>query len=307
MQISVASGKGGTGKTLVAVNLALTLAARGKTSGTRVQLLDCDVEGPNCHVFLKFNAASKQDVEVKIPKIDLAMCTYCGICADSCEFNAIVVGKASILLLPELCHGCGVCAYLCPRGAITEVIRQIGIVESGLSTLKNCEREGDSFPFSHGFLNPGEPLAPTVISRVRSHALDERTVILDAPAGNSCSMVESVMDTDFCVLVTEPTPFGLHDLVLAVETLRKLEIPSGVVINRCDLGDERVKQYCKAQNIPVLMEIPLDRRIAELYARGEPIIVHSERYRKMFRELLARIEDLCEQVLSDRRRQGEGA
>ncbi len=294
MQISVASGKGGTGKTMVAVNLALTKAAQNESRGSEIQLLDCDVEGPNCHVFLNPKIANKQTVEIKSPEIDETKCTYCGICRDNCEFNAIVVAKNSILLLPELCHGCGVCTYLCPTKAINEIIRQIGTVESGTASLKHIENQAAPLLFTHGFLDPGEPLAPAVIDCVRSTVRDRGTVFLDAPAGNSCSMVESVMNTDFCILVTEPTPFGLHDLVLAVETLEKLDIPSGVVINRCDLGDTRVEEYCRSQNIPILLEIPLDRRIAELYARGEPIIAHSRYYRNMFKELLLKVERLSQ-------------
>ncbi len=297
MQISVASGKGGTGKTMVAVNLTLTRAVQNQTPGAKVQLLDCDVEGPNCHVFLRPEITERQTVEVKAPRIDQASCTHCGVCSDSCEFNAMVVTRKSVLLLPELCHGCGVCAWLCPAKAISEIDREIGVVESGTVSLRSVAPSEPSNPsdllFTHGFLNPGEPLAPTVIGRVRSTAQDDCTIFLDVPAGNSCSMVESVMDTDFCILVTEPTPFGLHDLVLAVETLKKLNVPSGVVINRCDLGDRRVEEYCKSQNIPILLKIPLDRRIAELYARGEPVVAHSERYQDMFEELLVKVEKLC--------------
>ncbi len=282
MRIAIASGKGGTGKTMVAVNLALTKAACSEN----VQLLDCDVEGPNCHVFIKPTVTKRETVEVPVPKIDQEACTHCGVCGENCEFNAIVVGRKTTLLLPELCHACGVCSHVCPFGAITEIPRQIGTVESGYGNAP--------YPvsFTHGSLNPGEPLAPTVIGRVKDTA-GEGTVFLDAPAGNSCSMVESVMDSDFCLLVTEPTPFGLHDLRLAVETLKKLGVPGAVVINRCNLGDDRVREYCAEEGLPVLLEIPLDRRIAKLYARGEPIITHIEAYKQMFQQLLRQTEKQC--------------
>ncbi len=325
MRISIASGKGGTGKTTVAVNLALAAYyqmagefARGFTgecpseSGnqneTRVQLLDCDVEEPNCHIFLKPSIENKQEVKVPVPVVDEDKCTRCGICGDVCAFNAIMPGKHKVLVFPELCHGCGACSLLCPSKAISEVPRSVGILETGyvdVAKLAEAVSQGihldssgnngsfNTMGFAHGILNPGEILAPSVINEVKRTSQNDNLVIIDTPPGTSCSMVESVKETDFCLLVTEPTPFGLHDLELAVDTVKKLGVACGVVINRCDLGDLRVKEFCADKGIPVLLEIPLDRRIAELYAKGIPLVIGSENYLKMFWDLLDKAKRLA--------------
>ena len=228
MIISVASGKGGTGKTTVAVNLSLSIP--------NVQLLDCDVEEPNAHIFIKPKIDSKLFVSIPVPKVDKSKCNYCGRCAGVCEYNAIAVLKDNILVFSELCHGCGACSTLCPQNAIKEVDREIGLVEIGT--------KGD-LQFGHGRLNIGEAMSPPLIRAVKEHSNPVRTVIIDAPPGTSCPVIASIKNSDFCVLVTEPTPFGLNDLVLAVEVLRKLKIPFGVVINRSDLGNLDTHNYCK--------------------------------------------------------------
>ncbi|MBN2186229.1 MAG: ATP-binding protein [Dehalococcoidia bacterium] len=271
MVISVASGKGGTGKTLVATNLALTLSDKGK-----VQLLDCDVEEPNVHIFLHSDMNQSQPVLIPIPEIDEAKCTYCGKCAEICAYNAIAVVKNKVLVFPELCHGCGACSYLCPESAISEKGREIGVVER--ASLGNLE-------LVQGRLTVGEAMAPPIIREVKGHIDPTSTVIIDVPPGTSCPVIESVKGSDFCLLVTEPTPFGLSDFSLAVEVVRKLGIPCGVVINRDGVGDDKVEKYCQEQGIPILLKIPLDRNIAMLYSKGIPLIEGMPRWHDTFLRL----------------------
>jgi len=278
MIISVASGKGGTGKTLVATSLALSLRGRSK-----VQLLDCDVEEPNVHIFLRSTMNQSQPVFLPVPKVDETKCTYCGKCAEVCAYNAIAVIKQKVLVFPELCHGCGACSYLCPESAITEEGREIGVVETG--SLGNME-------FIQGRLAIGEPMAPPIIREVKRHIDPTKEVIIDVSPGTSCPVIEAVKGSDFCLLVTEPTPFGLNDLSLAVEVTRKLGIPSGVVINRVGIGDEKVEGYCHEQGIPVLLKIPLDRKIATLYSKGIPLIEGMPRWRKAFLRLFQHIKEI---------------
>ena len=279
MIISVASGKGGTGKTLVATSLALSLRGRAK-----VQLLDCDVEEPNDHIFLRYLAIKQsQPVFLPIPKIDETKCTYCGKCAEVCAYSAIAVIKKKVLVFPELCHGCGACSYLCPESAISEEGKQIGVVEIGNS---------EDLDFVQGRLAIGEIAAPFVIREVKKYVDPAGTVIMDIPPGTSCPVVEAVKDSDFCLLVTEPTPFGLNDLSLAVEVVRKLGITCGVVINRVGVGDEKVDSYCHEQGIPILLKIPLDRKIATLYSKGIPLIQGMPEWRNAFQRLFQDIEDI---------------
>lgn len=274
MIISVASGKGGTGKTTVAVNLALSL--------DRVQFLDCDVEEPNAHIFLKPVIREQEKAYIPVPEIDESKCLYCGRCAAVCAYRAIAVlppqedRKGSSLIFSHLCHGCGACSALCPEGAIKEVPRDIGVVETG-----HC---GD-MEFVHGRLKIGEAMASPLIRQVKKHVDPVRTVIIDAPPGTSCPVVASVKDSDFCILVTEPTPFGLHDLKLAVETIRVLGIPFGVVVNRADLGDKNTDAYCQQEHIPVFLRIPFKKEIAVAYSRGEPMVKAFPRAKKDFQEL----------------------
>ncbi len=275
MIISIASGKGGTGKTLVATSLALSLKEENK-----VQLLDCDVEEPNAHIFIKPDFSYQEKVCVPIPRVDEAKCTYCGKCAEVCAYNAIAVINRKVLVFPELCHGCGACTYLCPEAAISEDDKEIGIVETG---------SANGIEFVQGLLNVGEAMAPPIIRRVKEHINPEKMVIIDVSPGTSCPVVESIKGSDFCLLVTEPTPFGLNDLVLAVEVVRKLGIACGVVINRTGLGNGEVDEYCHREGIPVLLTIPLDTEIASQYSRGIPLVEGVPKWRNQFLELHAKI------------------
>jgi len=279
MIISVASGKGGTGKTLVAVSLALCLCDEGQ-----VQLLDCDVEEPNDHIFVHSAIGQSQPVLIPVPKVGETKCTYCGKCAEVCAYNAIAVIKQKVLIFPELCHGCGACSYLCPESAIAEEGKAIGVVETGNSG--NVE-------LIQGRLAIGELMAPPIIREVKKHIKPASEVIIDVPPGTSCPVVEAVSDTDFCLLVTEPTPFGLNDLSLAVEVVRKLEIPCGVVVNRVGVGDDKVEAYCQEQGIPILLEIPLDRRIAMLYSEGIPLVEGMPEWRNAFLKLFQDIKQIA--------------
>jgi MinD superfamily P-loop ATPase len=275
MIISIASGKGGTGKTTIAVNLALSLP-KGP-----VQLMDCDVEEPNSHLFLSPSIHLTTSVGISVPRIDESKCTYCGKCAKVCEYHAIAVILKNVLVFDELCHGCGACSYLCPEKAIFEVEREIGIIQEG---------SADGIPFVNGVLNVGEPMASPLIRKVKEKIQQDRIVILDAPPGTACPVIETVKGSDFCLLVTEPTPFGLNDLELAVGMLEKLRIPMGVVINKADIGDRKVWDYCNSKKIAVLMEIPMDREIAESYSKGIPIIFQKPSYIHKFQDLFEKMK-----------------
>lgn len=275
MIISVASGKGGTGKTTVAVNMALSLE--------NVQLIDCDVEEPNCHIFIKPVIKDRDKVFIPVPQVDTQKCDGCGRCQEVCAYNAVAVVKRKVIIFPELCHGCGSCSYFCPLDAIEEINNEIGIVEAGSK---------DEIGFVHGKLNTGMMMSPPIIREVKKRIDSKKTVIIDAPPGTSCPVITTIKDTDFVILVTEPTPFGLNDLSLAVEVVRKLGMPYGVVVNRSDLGDKKLDYYCEEENIPVLMRIPFDRKIAEIYSSGRAIIEVMTEYRNRFRDLYKKIEEI---------------
>jgi MinD superfamily P-loop ATPase len=276
MIISVASGKGGTGKTLVATSLAISLSANQK-----VQLLDCDVEEPNANILLRVAIKHRQPVYIPTPSIDETKCNYCGKCAEVCAYNAVAVIKEKVLVFPELCHGCGACSYLCPKSAITEEGKEVGVVERGNS---------ENLKLIQGRLNVGEAMAPPVIREVKKHIDQRSVVIIDVPPGTSCPVVEAIKESDFCLLVTEPTPFGLNDLSLAVEVVRELDMPCGVIINRVGVGNDEVDQYCHRQGIPILLKIPLDRNIAMLYSRGIPLVEGVPRWRQEFFRLFENIK-----------------
>ena len=274
MIISIASGKGGTGKTTVATNLASSLESD-------VKLLDCDVEEPNAHIFIKPDRETSEVVSIPIPQIDESKCNFCGECAKICAYNSLAVLKDRVLVFPHLCHGCGGCSLLCPRKAITEIHKEIGVVEKG----RTAELE-----FFSGILNVGEVMAPPLVRAVKRNVDSEKVNIIDAPPGTSCPVIESIKGSDFCVLVTEPTPFGLNDLILAVEVVRKLKILFGVVINRANLGDDKVEAYCENEKITIIMRIPFDRDIAVAYSKGIPLVEAKMEYREKFISMFEAIE-----------------
>jgi len=281
LKIGIASGKGGTGKTTVATNLA-------RVGRERVCYVDCDVEEPNGHLFLKPEISETLHVTVPVPRIDIPRCNFCGMCRDVCRFNALAVLFKSVLVFDELCHSCGGCALVCPFGAIQEEPREIGIVEKGKS---------NGIFFLGGRLNVGEAMAPPLIRAVKREIPRKELVLIDASPGTSCPVITALQEVDYCLLVTEPTPFGLHDLRLAVEMVRKISIPFGVVINRDGIGNADTEHYCSAENIPVLMRIPDDRRIAEAYSRGEMIVDTLPEIKSKFTDLLGKLLD-CKESLS---------
>lgn len=279
MIISVASGKGGTGKTTIATSLALSI-------GWKVQFIDCDVEEPNAHIFLKPKIEAKIKAIIPVPEVDERVCTFCGKCREVCAFNAIAVippkdsAQGNLLTFSHLCHGCGSCIHFCPSNALREVEKEIGVVELGTA---------EAIEFVHGRLNIGEAMAPPLIRKILTYQNHSCHIVIDSPPGTSCPVVSSVKGSDYCILVTEPTPFGLNDLKLAVGVLRQMNIPFGTVINRSDLGFDKTDEYCQQEKIPVLMRIPFDRQIAAAYSRGEPLVSAFPDYRKMFKELAEKI------------------
>jgi MinD superfamily P-loop ATPase len=285
MIISIASGKGGTGKTTIATNLALSL-------GSTVQLLDCDVEEPNAHLFINPVFEWTKTVATPVPEVDLDKCTFCGKCGDICQFKAIVVVGETVLAFEELCHSCGGCIAVCPEDAITEKGRELGVIQKG-------HRNG--IEFIHGKLRVGEAMSPPLIKKVLSYTDPAGLTIVDAPPGTSCPVIEAMKPADFVLLVTEPTPFGLYDLKLAVGAAKILNIPCGLVINRSDLGDEKVKAYADRENLPILLEIPFDRKIAEAYSRGDMIVDVMPKWKEKFLELYDAIKGLVSSHVGEQR------
>lgn len=276
MIIAVASGKGGTGKTTVSANLA-------RAASYPVQLLDCDVEEPNARLFVKGDLIRSEEMKVAVPEVDASLCDGCGQCSDFCRYHAIVPLRSEALVFPELCHGCGGCMRVCPKGAITEVGHRIGIVETF---------QAGHITLVQGCLDVGKAMAPPLIREVKARLISGMTAILDAPPGTSCPVIASIRGADLVVLVTEPTPFGLHDLKLAVDTVQGMGIPFGAVINRVGIGDGRVHDFCRSRDIPVLFEIPDDREIAEAYSRGELMVDALPEYRVHFQGFLASLWEL---------------
>ena len=255
MILSIASGKGGTGKTTVSVNLALSLG--------QVQLIDCDVEEPNDNIFIKADIEGSQDVSVEIPQIDPERCLNCGACANFCNFNAIVDLPSGIKIFPSLCHSCGGCKLVCQNDAISWKDKKIGYIRRG---------KKDDILFYDGFLDVGESRPTPIIKSLKYQIGTDIDTILDCPPGTSCSFLETVNGSDFCILVTEQTPFGFNGLKIAVEALKKMDIPFGVVINRDGIGDDEIEIFCKKETIPILLKIPYNKDIAKLYSKGESFI-----------------------------------
>jgi len=277
MIVSVASGKGGTGKTSVAVNMALSVG--------NVQFIDCDVEEPNVHLLLHPKLHKVQSVYTFIPLVNEALCSHCGDCSKFCQYNAIFASPQKVLVFPDLCHSCGGCELVCPKKAIGWEKYRIGTLKFG--------SVGD-LTLVYGELEVGKPLAVPVIKAVKQQITKGKIVILDSPPGASCPFVETVRGSDFCVLVTEPTPFGLHDLKITVQVLRKMLVPFGVIVNRAGVGDKKVYDYCKEENIRILMDIPYERKIAELYSRGVPFSLEMPEWTEKFQTLYGDIRQLVE-------------
>lgn len=276
MIVCVASGKGGTGKTTIATNLAAAL-------DEPVCFLDCDVEEPNAHLFLRPQMTASLDFAREVPEIDLEKCTFCGKCQEICQFNALAVLPETVLTFPELCHSCGGCFLVCPENAVLSAGRVVGQLEIG---------HRGKITFVHGRLRVGEALAPPLIRRVKQEAARHRGLtIIDAPPGTSCPMVYALWGADFALLVTEPTPFGLNDLELAVGAVRELNIPCGLVINRADLGDRRVQEYAVRENLPVFLEIPFDREAATAYAQGQLLVEALPRWYQWMLTLHNRLQE----------------
>jgi len=279
MIISIASGKGGTGKTTVATNLAVSVAGNAR-------LLDCDVEEPNSHLFINPVFEDARVVTTPVPEIDETKCTLCGKCAEVCQFKAIIVLGNTVLPFENLCHSCGGCMRACPEDAISWKQRELGMIQKG---------RRDGLEFINGTLRIGEAMSPPLIRKVRAEAGKDGPTIIDAPPGTSCPVIAAMKGADFVLLVTEPTPFGLHDLKLALGAVRILDIPCGLVINRSDMGDEKVKEYAREESLPVLMEIPFDRRIAESYSRGELIVESMPDWKDKFIGLYRKIDAIVKQ------------
>jgi len=280
MRIAIAGGKGGTGKTTFATNLAVALAAEGHTAA----YLDCDVEEPNGHIFLRPEIRRRREVGIPVPEVDLSLCTFCGACEDVCRFSAIITIGQKVLTFPKLCHGCGGCRYVCREQAIREVMRPIGIVEEG---------SAGEVAFVHGRLNIGEPMSPPLIRAVLESAPVGHSIIVDAPPGTTCPSIAAIKGSDVVLLVTEPTPFGTSDLELAVEMVHVLGLPLAVAVNRADIGDRQVFDLCRKREIPIVFTLDDDRRIAESYSRGELALHAIPELTERFQELGRRLGELA--------------
>lgn len=280
MIISVASGKGGTGKTTVAASLA-------SVSPGSVYI-DCDVEEPNGHLMLKPEFTSEKPVYKLLPQIDYNKCNFCGKCVDVCEFNALINLKFEIVVLKEMCHSCGACSYFCPEKAITEIEKEIGTIRKGVFNNNSY--------FVDGILNIGEVSAVPLIKIVKEKPDNEKLTIIDSPPGTSCSMVETVKDSDYCILVTESSPFGLSDLNLAIQVLKEINIPFGVIINKYDKYFTSTEEYLDREKIKLLMKIPFEREIAENYSKGILPVNDRRELKESFISLLKKVESEVESM-----------
>ena len=276
MKIAIASGKGGTGKTTLATALAQALPVP-------VQLLDCDVEEPNAHIFLNPQLSERDEVTVTVPALDGERCSHCGRCGEICRFNAIVCLSDQTMIFPQMCHSCGGCLLVCTEHALHEHEKVVGHIDSGCS---------GTIAFTAGTLAIGEAMSPPVIRAVKQRITADTVNIIDCPPGTSCPMITAVDGCDFAVLVTEPTPFGLHDLKLAVATLRQLSLPFGVVVNRAGSGDERVENYCRGEKVPLLLQIADSREVAVAYSRGEGILTALPQLKEQLRSMVDEIKQL---------------
>ena len=274
MILSVASGKGGTGKTTVATNIALSIK--------NVQFIDCDVEEPNANIFLKTKLRELEKVNLVYPEIDLGKCNYCGKCSEFCAYNAIAVVNRRVLVFPELCHSCKGCEIVCPKNAVKWNNRTIGAVYNG---------KVDGIDFYHGLLNEGEMQAVPLIKTLKTKINKKKNVIIDSPPGTSCPVIESINGSDYCILVTEPTPFGFHDLKLAVEVVKNMKIPFGIIINRDGIGDKSIEKFCEKENIKILLKIPERKKIAFLYSKGLPLVTESYEWHEMFGQVFDKIKN----------------
>lgn len=271
MKIAVLSGKGGTGKTTVSASLVSSL--------TNCQYIDCDVEEPNGAIFLNPDIFESMPVKVQVPKVDESKCDGCGYCGKACQFNALAVVKGKVLVFPEICHHCGACVIACPRGAIYEVEREIGVIEAN-----------ESGTFMQGKLNIGEPISIPIIRELKKHMKKDMPVILDCSPGASCTVVQSIEGCDYCLLVTEPTPFGLHDLKIAVELVSKMGIPCGVVVNKASQTNKSIHKFCQEEGIEILMEIPFSQEIAKGYSKGVLPVSDNPKWQQKFSELYQKVE-----------------
>lgn len=282
MRIAVASGKGGTGKTTIATSLALSLSAERET-----WYVDCDVEAPNGHLFLRPNFTYSTQAVIKIPQIQVDQCTMCGKCVEVCQFHALANVVKSIMVFPQLCHGCGSCTLNCPEQAISEVDNPIGMLESGYTA--------EGIRFQRGVLSISEPMPTPVIRQLKrmDQAPDDALVILDSPPGASCSVVETLRGADYALLVTEPTPFGLHDLKQMIGIVQDMNIPAGIVVNRDGIGSPQVEAYLLELSLPILLRVPFDKKIASGIAAGESLMAVRPEYRQDF---LNMYQAICDQV-----------
>ncbi len=282
MKIAVLSGKGGTGKTTVSTNIAWVLSKE-----MPIQLMDMDTEEPNSHIFFDVDFTREESTELLIPKVDNKKCTKCGKCAEVCQFGAITVFETGVLVFDGLCHGCGACNIVCPENAITEIPKSIGTIKLG--------KVGDNLTFGMGLLNIGEMSGVPIIRHLKKYIDDKKTVIIDSPPGVSCPVVEALRGADFALLVTEATPLGFHDLLLAVDVVREMGMPMGVVVNRASDDYDQVEKYVDIENIPLLGKIPYDKKIAEKYSKGELFVKDDENWFKEVRNIFEKIKVVISQ------------